>query len=146
MVRRSSRGARGALLDAIMNKPQWWNEQHEGTWDRVKDAMKRDWEQTKNDLSKKSGKDLDQSAGDTVKQAAGKEAIPAGGQANAKWDDVEPGYRFGAGSRVQLQNEYPKWDDKLEHKLSTEWSDLKSGKDWDDVKAHVKSAWHSIKN
>ncbi len=45
-----------------MNKPQGWTDQHEGTWDRIKDAMKRDWEQIKNDLSKKSGKDLDQSS------------------------------------------------------------------------------------
>ncbi|CAN5658844.1 hypothetical protein BH11MYX1_BH11MYX1_08940 [soil metagenome] len=129
-----------------MNKPQWWTDKHEGTWDRIKDAMKRDWEQTKNDLSKKSGKDLDQSAGDTVKQAAGKEPIPGPHHSNDKWDDVESGYRFGAGSHDQFQAEHPKWDDKLEHKLSGEWTNLKTGKDWDSVKAHVKSAWHSIKN
>jgi hypothetical protein len=133
-----------------MNNPSWWTDKHEGTWSRVKDALKRDWEQTKNDLSKKSGKDLDQSAGDTVKQAAGKEPIPGPSTStpttNAKWDDVETGYRFGAGSRDQFATEHPKWDDKLEQKLSNEWTNLKTGKDWDSVKAHVKSAWHSVKN
>jgi len=44
--------------------------------DKVKDALKRDWEQTKNDFSKKHGRDLDQDAGDTIKQAIGKEPIP----------------------------------------------------------------------
>ena len=135
-----------------MNKPNWWTDKHEGTWDRVKDALKRDWEQTKNDVSKSSGKDLDQTAGDTLKQAAGKEPVPATGATSAtsatsvKWDDVESGYRFGAGSRGQFATEHPTWDDKLEHKLSGEWTNLKTGKDWESVKAHVKSAWHSVKN
>ena len=129
-----------------MNKPTWWNDKHEGTWDRIKDAMKRDWEQTKNDLSKSKGKDLDQSAGDTVKQAAGKEPIPPANHPNAKWEDAEQAYRFGAGAREQYKADHPAWNDKLETRLSTDWTDLKSGKDWNDVKAHVKSAWHSIKN
>ena len=42
----------------------------------VKDALKRDWEQTKHDFSKSKGRELHQDVGDTVKQAAGKEPIP----------------------------------------------------------------------
>ncbi len=129
-----------------MNKPQWWNDKHEGTWDRVKEAMKRDWEQTKNDFSSKKGEDLNQSAGDTVKQAAGKEPIPPANQPTSKWDELEDSFRFGAGARDQFHNEYPQWNDKLEGKLSSEWSNLKSGKDWNDVKMHIKRAWHSVKN
>ncbi|HLL25517.1 MAG TPA: hypothetical protein VK427_25445, partial [Kofleriaceae bacterium] len=60
-----------------MSKPNWWNQEHDSAWDRVKDAMKRDWEQTKSDLTfGRTGTDLDQDVGDTVKQMAGKEAIP----------------------------------------------------------------------
>ena len=44
--------------------------------DDVKDALKRDWEQTKSDLPGMEGKDLDQDADDTVKQAVGKEEPP----------------------------------------------------------------------
>lgn len=44
--------------------------------DDVKDALKRDWEQTKHDLPGMEGKDLDQDVDDTVKQAAGKEEPP----------------------------------------------------------------------
>jgi hypothetical protein len=51
---------------------------------KVKDALKRDWEQTKHDFSKKSGEDLDQDVGDTLKQAAGKEPIPPLGAPNYK--------------------------------------------------------------
>lgn len=43
---------------------------------KVKEALKRDWEQTKHDFSKKKGVDLNQDVGDTLKQAAGKEPIP----------------------------------------------------------------------
>ena len=45
--------------------------------DGVKDAMKRDWEQTKADLHL-GGKELDQDVDDTLKQVAGKDAIPPG--------------------------------------------------------------------
>jgi hypothetical protein len=44
--------------------------------DRAKDALERDWEQTKSDLPGVEGKDLDQDVDDTVKQAAGKEPVP----------------------------------------------------------------------
>jgi hypothetical protein len=41
--------------------------------DDVKDALKRDLEQTKADLPGLDGKDIDQDADDTVKQALGKD-------------------------------------------------------------------------
>jgi hypothetical protein len=45
------------------------------TADKAKEALKRDWEQTKHDITRK-GPDLDQNVGDTLKQATGKEPIP----------------------------------------------------------------------
>ncbi len=66
-------------LDPTTNRsrnPQWWNEQHTSTWDRVKEALRRDWEQTKSDFSSKGGTDLNQNVGDTVKQAAGQAPVP----------------------------------------------------------------------
>lgn len=44
---------------------------------KVKEALKRDWEQTKHDFNKKSGQELNQDVGDTVKQATGADPIPA---------------------------------------------------------------------
>ena len=46
----------------------------------AKEALKRDWEQTKSDMPGMEGRDLDQDVDDTVKQAAGKEPIPATGR------------------------------------------------------------------
>jgi hypothetical protein len=44
---------------------------------KVRRAMGRDAEQTKNDLTRgRKGRDLNQGVGDTVKQAAGKKPIP----------------------------------------------------------------------
>lgn len=54
--------------------------------DTVKDALKRDWQQTKKDFSRK-GTDLDQNASDTVKQAVGKQPIPPSGIPNHKSSD-----------------------------------------------------------
>lgn len=123
-----------------MNKPSWWNENHEGTWDRIKGALKRDWEQTKADVSSK-GHELDQSAGDTVKQAAGKQPIPPGNMPNPSWEDVEPSYQYGVGARTQHGATNQGWDDRIESKLKEEWSQLKSGQTWDEVKGRVRRAW-----
>jgi hypothetical protein len=131
-----------------MNKPTWWNSEHDSTWDRVKDAMKRDWEQTKSDLTMgKKGTDLDQGVGDTVKQATGKEAIPPITQKNPSnaedWKSVEEDHRYGVGARSQ-HGEH-EWDDKIENKLKEEWGDLKSGRTWDEVKSSVRRGWDRAK-
>jgi hypothetical protein len=128
-----------------MSNPKWWNEEHESTWGRVKAAMKRDWEQTKADVSSK-GRDLDQDVGDTVKQAAGKQAIPPMNQANKDegddWNRAEEGYRYGVGARSQYGDS--QWDDKLEGKLKEEWGDMKSGRTWDEVKSSVRRGWERV--
>jgi hypothetical protein len=43
---------------------------------KVGEALERDWEQTKHDIKKDTGKDLNQGVGDTIKQGAGREPIP----------------------------------------------------------------------
>ena len=57
-------------------------EKNEEKVDDVKDALKRDWEQTKHDLPGMEGKDLNQDVDDTVKQATGKEPTPPEDQPN----------------------------------------------------------------
>jgi len=126
------------------NDPSWWTEKHESTWSRVKAAMKRDWEQTKADFTtKKKRHDIDQDVGDTVKQAAGKEVIPPAGVPNheTSWDTVEAPARYGRGAREQFAGEHPKWDDKLESKLSDDWTTLKNGRRWEEVKGSVRHGW-----
>lgn len=127
--------------------PTWWTNKHSQSWDRVKDAFHRDWEQTKADFSKKKGQELDQNVGDTVKQAAGKETIPPDYVPNAhseklhkQYEDAEPALRYGFGASTQFA-EHKSWDDKLESKLSSDWDNLKTGRTWSSVREHVRSGW-----
>ena len=125
-----------------MANPKWWNEEHESTWTRVKGAMKRDWEQTKSDLSgNRKGRDIDQDVGDTVKQAMGKPSATA-----PEWDRVESGYRYGVGARAQFGREYTEWDDRLESRLRNDWDETKSGSTWEDVKAAVRRGWERVRD
>lgn len=133
-----------------MNDPKWWKPEHNSTWDRVKSAMKRDWEQTKADLTK-GGKDLDQDIGDTVKQAAGKQSIPPANQPNPpdatsdkdgeNWNRIENSYRYGVGARQEYGKDSNDWNDRIESKLKEEWSDLKDGRTWDEAKNYVRRGW-----
>lgn len=137
-----------------MSDPKWWKPEHNGAWDRVKSAMKRDWEQTKADLTK-GGKELDQNAGDTVKQAAGKQTIPSENQPNPpdaakpakddeEWTRVENSYRYGVGAREQYGKEHHDWDEGLEVKLKEEWQDLKDGTSWEEAKSFVRRGWNRV--
>jgi hypothetical protein len=62
--------------------PTWWTGQEDSIWDRIKQALKRDLEQTKADLSMPTGRELHQTALDTVKQALGLEPLPLPHQPN----------------------------------------------------------------
>jgi len=137
-------------------QPKWWTkDQHESNWERVKDALKRDWEQTKIDL-KGQGSDLDQDVDDTVKQALGKDVIPPMGQANVpggtpavdtksrKWDDVESPFKYGVGARHQYGSEHKTWDDNLEGKLKSEWESDTGHGTWSDVKSFVRRGWDKV--
>src|SRR5690606_15419746 len=116
--------------------------EHAGTWDRLKAAMRRDWEQTKADFTS-NGKELNQGVGDTVKQIAGSEPIPGPNTPNAddEWKKVETEYRFGVGAHQQYSREYRDWNDELDGKLSRDWDELKYDRAWDAARPTVRRAW-----
>ena len=122
--------------------PAWWNDHDEGgSWERVKAAVVRDWEQTKKDLHL-GGKDLHQEISDTVKQAAGKERIPEPDESNPakvlgtlRDDELPIGYGYGA--RMHYGESYRQWDPDLEDKLRMEWEGSDQG-NWDEVRERVK--------
>ena len=124
--------------------PKWWKPEHNNAWDRVKGALKRDWEQTKADVSSK-GKELNQNVGDTVKQAAGKQPIPPAGEPNSEWNKAENSYRYGVGAREQYGSDHKDWNDRLESKLKEEWMDLKDGTTWDEAKNFVRRGYERAK-
>ncbi|HWA77052.1 MAG TPA: hypothetical protein VG937_32175 [Polyangiaceae bacterium] len=133
---------------ATYKDPSWWNNNHTSSWDRTKEALRRDWEQTKADLTE-GGHELNQDVGDTVKQSVGKEAIPPSNRPNPPsdrddWDDFEPAVRYGYGAR-QYYGAQP-WNDELEVKLRKDWDDSGSSNAWERIKAAVRRGWESVKS
>jgi hypothetical protein len=130
-------------------QPKWWTEKHGSTWENVKDALKRDWEQTKSDLHL-GGRDLDQGVGDTLKQATGAETAPvSNSRGTAKgsdygWDYAEQPLMYGVGAREQYGAQHAQWNDNLESTLRDDWDRDNTGtsggvrRTWDDVKSVVR--------
>ena len=105
----------------------WWSKDNDADWDRVKEAFRRDWKQTKHDLGGKSP-DLHQNVDDTVKQAAGKQPIPPGNVPN--FEALEPAFCFGYGARRQYAKDHPSWDERLEKTLQKDWSVKGDDENW----------------
>jgi hypothetical protein len=133
------------------NQPRWWNDSHTSAWDRAKEALRRDWEQTKADFQA-GGVDLHQDVDDTVKQAVGAEPIPPRGVPNVEdrvpskpsWDEVEPAVRYGFGARYHYRD-HDDWNAEVESKLRADWSEARSGSTWEQVKVHVRRGWDSVR-
>ena len=132
-----------AARDPGADWPAWWNSEISTGWDRAKEAMRRDWQQTKHDFDKKRGRDLGQGMGDTVSQAAGKSAIPARGVANPPepmdFDMAEPALRYGFAAATHY-HAHAVWNDALEAKLHKEWTDQKPL-----AQPDVKRGWESAR-
>ena len=116
----------------------WWNKDSDSSWDRVKAAFQRDWEQTKYDFGG-GPSDLNQDVPDTVKQAAGQQAIPPEGVPN--FEAHESAFRFGIAARQHYGEQYPVWDDRLEETLKVEWSPNSNNNDWPRYSSSVRRAY-----
>jgi hypothetical protein len=135
-------------------QPKWWtHDKHGSGWENVKEAIRRDWEQTKNDF-KAGGRDLDQDVDDTVKQAMGEDVIPPRAQPNAPggttktdgklgWSEAEAPLRYGYGAKQQYGLEYSEWNDTIEGTLRNEWETSQDAnlRGWHDVKDAVRRGY-----
>jgi hypothetical protein len=112
------------MTTAHNNHPRWWADTHTSNWDRVKEALHRDWEQTKSDFSGgKKGKELHQDVGDTLGQAFGKQPIPPNDAPNPPdADDIKKAAR--AQEKVAL-----KLDDETERGVKRDLDAMK----WEDA-------------
>ncbi|AKT44039.1 hypothetical protein [Chondromyces crocatus] len=124
--------------------PKWWNDETTSGWTRVKEALHRDWEQTKADFSKHGGQELDQNVKDTVKQATGQQPIPPPGVPNTDWEHEEQGLRYGWGAAGHYRD-HAEWNEGVESKLKTEWEDLKNGRTWEEIKASARRGWDAAR-
>ncbi len=110
-----------------MNRPNWYTDEYDNGWDRVKAAFRNDWEQTKHDFGSKSSPDLKQDVDDTVRQAAGHED---------PFDRHENAFRFGYAAQRHYRSHYPTWNDDLETKLRSDY-----GNDWDRDREYIRRAY-----
>jgi len=126
--------------------PHWWSDEHSSSWERAKQALRRDWEQTKGDLAD-SGVDLNQGALDTLRQAVGAQPIPADHLPNPgprhDWAWIEPAVRFGHGAARYYRDS--DWDEQLAQRLRSEWEASGQRSNWDSVKDGVRHGWHSLR-
>jgi hypothetical protein len=122
----------------MRKNPKWWSQEDESSWERVKAAFKRDWDQTKHDFGAHQP-DIGQNVGDTVKQAAGKQPIPPRGQPT--YEEVEDAYRFGYGARSHYRQHYPTWNNQLETQLEQDWRDTYNDRDWARYRRLIRGGW-----
>ena len=108
-----------------MRDNYYWKDEHQSGWERFKDAMKADWEQTKSDFGSDKAKDLDQDVDDTVKQMAGKQPIPD--------VDREEAYRYGYSAALSSDRA---WDDALDTDLRSRYSG-----DYDRDSIYIRNAY-----
>jgi hypothetical protein len=98
----------------MTKRASWHTAEHDSAWDRIKNALKNDWEQTRSDFGSKTARDMDQDVDDTVKQAAGSK--------NA-FENREQALRFGYAARQSFGNDYPSWNDDLDRRLRSDYPD-----------------------
>lgn len=118
--------------------PNWWTADNDSAWEKIKDAFKRDWDQTKHDFGGRQP-DTAQNVNDTVKQASGKQPIPPRG--TPVYEKAEPAYRFGYGARSYYGQKYPKWDTKLEAELRRDWQASYPQGNWSDDVEYIRYGW-----
>ncbi len=125
-----------------MNQPSWFTSAHASAWDRAKEALRRDWDQTKHDLHL-GGHELNQKLEDTVSQTGGTEPIPPIDAPNppkviGRWEDAEVAIGFGYACRDHYGQRYPQWTSALESDIKADW---KGKEPWDRVKLYVRHGY-----
>lgn len=96
------------------------------TWERVREALRRDWEQTKHHIDSSSGHEYNQTLADTLKQAMGAEEIPPDDAPNppkviGTWEEADRAIRFGHEANGQFKDSFPRWNGELENVLARVW-------------------------
>jgi hypothetical protein len=118
--------------------PKWWTQQHQSSWDRIKAAFQRDWDQTRHDFGGRQP-DTDQDVDDTIKQAAGKQPIPPRGAPTL--EEAEDAHRFGYGARSQYGKQFPAWNDQLESQLRRDWTETYQDREFNRFRGDIRRGW-----
>lgn len=130
----------------VPRDPHWWTDDHSSSWERAKQALRRDWEQTKGDLAD-TGVDLNQGALDTIRQAVGAQGIPVDHLPNPgprhDWAWVEPAMRYGHGAARHYSDS--DWNEQISERLRKEWEASGHRSTWESVKEGIERGWNSVR-
>jgi hypothetical protein len=129
-------------------RPSWWSDAvHGSAWDRAREAMRRDWSQTRHDLGV-GGHEMNQSATDTINQASARQHLPTINEANpgkvvGEWEDAEIPYRYGYAARSRYGAAEPEWTPALEAQLKLEWMTAQDAatRDWESARRFVRRGY-----
>jgi hypothetical protein len=119
--------------------PSFWTDEQQTGWDRVKDALRRDWLQTKADLGLAGGADLGQTAKQTMKQATGQLPVHSDLDGGG-WDVARQAIRLGYGAATYWHEE-PEWTEYVEYQVQREWESMNTGVHWQDARPLVQHGW-----
>jgi hypothetical protein len=146
-------------MDHVHWHPKWWKEEYTSAWERVREALRRDWQQTAHDLHLRKGHELNQNVGDTLKQAEGKVPIPdinrtnpprVVGTLDGDWEKVEHPMEYGFAARHEFGAAHPRWDEDIDRQLESEWQnqaprESQAKRAWSDVRAYVRRGYEHLK-
>lgn len=111
----------------MKNRPEWYSDEHDSMWERVKAAFRNDWEQTKHDFGSDSARDLNQDVDDTARQMAGSDDA---------FENHEQAFRFGHAAQRHYRSSHPAWNDDLESRLRRDY-----GSDFDRDRPYIRRAY-----
>lgn len=116
-------------LHQVHWRATWWAPEHTSSWDRVKAAFRRDWEQTKARVGAAPPPPGGQEVGDTLAQIAGKQDTTLD-----TFEADEPAFRYGYGAAHHYRDRHwgPEMEDELRHNY---------GGMWDEDRDRVRAGW-----
>lgn len=128
--RRTVKKLSNVALHQVHWRATWWAPEHTSSWDRVKAAFRRDWEQTKAHVGAAPPPPGGQEAGDTLAQITGKQEVTA----TDPFEADEPAFRYGYGAAHHYRDRH--WDHHMEDELRHNYGGM-----WDEDRDRVRSGW-----
>ena len=117
-------------LHQVHWRANWWAPEHTSSWDRVKSAFRRDWEQTKAHVGAAPPlPEGEQRVGDTVAQITGRQTTVPG-----TFEADEPSFRYGYGAAQHYRDR--QWDEDMEDELRANY-----GGRWSDARDNIRAGW-----
>lgn len=134
--------------------PGWYDDDSMTAWDRVRETVRREWEQAKHRLAHAAGHDLDDDAMITPVRDAPSGAMPASEYlglqvVSGAWEEVEYPIGYGYAARRKHATEHPIWNEGIEQRLRSEWEARheKAQPSWSDVGVLVRYGYeHALRS